>query len=75
MMVDLLSDDQKISKWIGLDKLTYANLVENNEPLKFPKVDLIYENLPRSLTMIEDFDFNKSQTDKLHKANIYCIEI
>ena len=46
MMVDLLSDDPKnYIKWIKLDKLTYANLVENNEPLKFPKVDLIYENL------------------------------
>lgn len=74
MMVDLLSDNSKrYNKWIKLDKLTYANLLDNNEPLKFPTVELRYDMLPTSLTLIESFEFNKTEISKLQNANIFCI--
>ena len=74
MMVDLLSDQsQNYNSWIKLDKLTYANLVDDNEKLRFPTVELSYDKLPTELTMVEEFDFNKTQLSKLQKANIFCI--
>ena len=49
------------------------NLVDDNEKLRFPTVELNYDKLPTELTMVEEFDFNKTQLSKLQKANIFCI--
>ena len=74
MMVDLLSDQsENYNSWIKLDKLTYANLLDDNEELRFPTIELNYDKLPTELTMVEEFDFNKTQLSKLQKANIFCI--
>ena len=73
-MLEFLKDDiNNYSSWIQIDSLTYANIEDTSAPVKFPKVQLDFENVPRELFMIEDFELTKTEVEKLHKANIFCI--
>ncbi len=73
-MLEFLKDDiNNYSSWIQIDSLTYANIEDTNAPIKFPKVQLDFENVPRELFMVEDFELTKTEVEKLHKANIFCV--
>ncbi len=74
MLVELLGEDQKnYSSWITMNKFTYANMKSENRKLIFPEVEINYENLPKSLYMIEEFELNSAEIEKLNNANIFCV--
>lgn len=74
MMISLLGEDRsKYTPWIGMNKFTYANMTLDNPKIVFPEVNLNYENIPKILNLVDDFEISNQEVKTLHDANIFCL--
>jgi len=74
MMISILGDDRKMySKWININKITYANMTLENPKIVFPEVTLNYEEIPELLSLVDDFEISNQEIKTLHNANIFCL--
>lgn len=74
MMISILGDEREMySKWININKITYANMTLENPKLVFPEVTLNYENIPKLLSLVDDFEISNQEIRTLHNANIFCL--
>ena len=74
MMLSVLGSNRKsFTPWINMNKYTYANMTLNNPKLVFPEVTLNYENIPDTLSLVDDFELTNPDIKTLHKANIFCM--
>lgn len=74
MMVSLLGDNREnFTPWINMNKYTYANMTLENPKLVFPELTLNYDNIPNSLSLVDDFELTNPDITNLHNANIFCM--
>ena len=74
MMVSLLGDNREnFTPWINMNKYTYANMTLENPKLVFPELTLNYDNVPNSLSLVDDFELTNPDITNLHNANIFCM--
>jgi hypothetical protein len=71
---NVLGDDKNsYSNWITLPLETLATLNYSNRQFFLPKVDINYDEIPKLLITLDEFDFPQSSIEKLNKEGFYCL--
>lgn len=71
---NVLGDDKNsYSNWITIPLETLATLNYSNRQFFLPKVDINYDNIPKLLITLDEFDFPQSSIEKLNKEGFYCL--
>lgn len=71
---NVLGDDKNsYSNWITIPLETLATLNYSNRQFFLPKVDINYDEIPKLLITLDEFDFPQSSIEKLNKEGFYCL--